>query len=369
MEDVERQRAAALLEAERRLHTIIEHAPIVLFAIDRQGVLTVAEGAAMERLGVNQVEAVGHSLFEIYPPDHAILKNFARALQGECFVAEVRAQGRVWETRYSPLTDEGEIKGVIGVATDVTDRKRAEAERDWLLTVEKAARAAAEEALRAREEFLCIASHELNSPLTVLKLQLQDALRQPETTAAPRLARLLDRANRQVDRLARQVNDLLDATRIGTGQLTLKREPTDLAELAAEVVARENEAFTRAGCAPTLIAPAPVVGSWDHMRLEQVLENLLSNSRKYGPGAPIEVLVESSGTVARLAVRDYGPGIAAADQLRIFERFERAVPLREYGGLGLGLYIARQIAAAHGGTIGVQSTPGQGALFTLTLPI
>lgn len=114
---------------------------------------------------------------------------------------------------------------------------------------------------------------------------------------------------------------------------------------------------------------ASIVGRWDRMRLEQVVMNLLSNAMKYGEGKPIRVVVEAAGDTAVLAVSDRGIGIAAKDQERIFDRFERAVSVDHYGGLGLGLFVAKQLVEAMGGTIGVDSKEGCGATFTVRLPL
>jgi signal transduction histidine kinase len=127
--------------------------------------------------------------------------------------------------------------------------------------------------------------------------------------------------------------------------------------------------LAQAGCSVQFSAASPVVGRWDRLRLEQVVTNLLSNAMKYGAGKPIEVVVEGNGERARLAVRDHGLGISETAQRRIFGAFERAVSERHYGGLGLGLYIARQLVVAHGGSIRVESKPGLGATFTVELSL
>ena len=172
---------------------------------------------------------------------------------------------------------------------------------------------------------------------------------------------------RQGTRLTHLVEALLDVARLSTGRLQLGREEFDLAELAREVTGRFAEDLARAGCELQLHL-RPVRGCWDRLRVEQVLTNLLANAIKFGPGQPIEVHVEGEGGLARLVVRDHGQGISPEAQQRIFERFERAVSFRSFGGLGLGLYVSRQIADAHGGRIRVASEPGHGATFTVELP-
>jgi signal transduction histidine kinase/CHASE1-domain containing sensor protein len=227
--------------------------------------------------------------------------------------------------------------------------------------------ARAQEAVSARDEFLSIASHELKTPLTSLVLHsdsLRAVARRGEVDQAARKAEII---RRNVDRLSRLVSSLLDISRISSGRLDLELEEVDLAEIARDVAARFEEESRRAACPLRISAPRPVVGRWDRMRLDQVVTNLLSNAIKYGPGKPVEVSVEVDGPRATLSVRDHGIGISEADQLRIFQRFERAVSKRNYGGFGLGLWIVRQIVEALGGSVHVQSAPGGGSLFTVVL--
>lgn len=161
---------------------------------------------------------------------------------------------------------------------------------------------------------------------------------------------------------------LLDVSRISAGRMKLTWEPVDFAVVVREVVSRYEDQADKQGTSLRVDAPASLVGTWDAMRLEQVVVNLLDNALKYGPGKPVRLrLVEDSGR-AILTVKDEGIGIAPGAQGRIFERFMRAVSDRHYGGLGLGLYITKSCVEAMGGSIHVQSEPGQGALFTVVLP-
>jgi signal transduction histidine kinase len=177
--------------------------------------------------------------------------------------------------------------------------------------------------------------------------------------------------NRQVESLVRLVETLLDVSRVQLGSFSLKTEPgVDLGEVAREVVYRHRPQWEAACEAVTLqVEAAPLCGQWDRLRLEQVVGNLLSNAIKYGAGHPIEVAVSREAHAARLEVRDHGIGIPAKDRERLFNRFERAVPASNYGGLGLGLYITRQIVTAHGGTISCESEPGAGSTFVVELPL
>jgi PAS domain S-box-containing protein len=225
----------------------------------------------------------------------------------------------------------------------------------------------ATEAIAVRDEFLAIAGHELNTPLTSLKMHLDSLCRGtfgPERTAAK-----LEAASRQTTRLAKLVNEMLDLSRITGGRLPLEPERFDLAVLVDEAVAHVGEDAEGAGSTIRLRAERPCFGSWDRMRLEQVVANLLTNAIKYGAGKPIDVeLARGPGARVRIVVRDHGIGIPREDQRRIFERFERAASARHYGGLGLGLWITRQIVEASGGSIAVDSEPGRGSTFVVDLP-
>ncbi|WP_437275188.1 AAA family ATPase [Sorangium sp. So ce375] len=234
--------------------------------------------------------------------------------------------------------------------------------------------AEAQEAIERRDEFLLVASHELKTPLTSLMMQAHLLARLlPRLRRAEVAPERLDAANqvmsRQIARLSHLVDELLDVTRLNAGRLTLARAPVDLAALTREVVERMKQQLASARCRTELDLEGPVVGHWDASRMEQVLINLLSNAMKYGAGTPIHVVVRREGDRALLLVRDHGMGIAEADQARIFERFERAVSIRNFGGLGLGLYIVRWIVASHGGAIHVESQPGAGATFIVELPL
>jgi PAS domain S-box-containing protein len=230
---------------------------------------------------------------------------------------------------------------------------------------------AARQAVQVRDEFLAVASHELKTPLTSLLLAVQAVLRitRKETLPPPEyLTRRLLMVEDQGKRLGVLVNDLLDISRIAAGRLHLEPQAMELTELIRQVLDQYQEDLAQAGCPVTLDATAPIRGYWDRARLEQVLINLLTNAMKYGRGRPITITAGTVGPIVRLQVRDEGIGIAPEHLERIFGRFERAVAPGKYGGMGLGLYITRQIVEAQGGSISVASAPGQGATFTVTLP-
>ncbi|NOK15492.1 hybrid sensor histidine kinase/response regulator [Corallococcus carmarthensis] len=229
------------------------------------------------------------------------------------------------------------------------------------------------ESVRTRDEFLRLVSHELRTPVSALSLNIQSLVRSLDVPAAdvtPEATRVKARTTeKHLQRLSRLVEQLVDVSEFVTGPLDLSREAVDLAELAANVVAQAQEKALRADCVLTLEAPLPVVGSYDRARLSQLLASLVDNALKFGMGKPVEVAVARAAGRVSVAVRDHGDGIGPDDQERVFERFERAVPANHHGGFGLGLWMARHIAEAHGGSIHHEPTEGGGATFTTVLPL
>jgi signal transduction histidine kinase len=223
-------------------------------------------------------------------------------------------------------------------------------------------------AVQVRDDFLAAAGHELKTPLAALLMQVQSMQRQLEKNIVPtNMVQRLEKAARAGTRLERLIDELLDVSRITAGRLHLEPAAMQLDELVHEVVERFVDQAASAGCTITVEA-APVTGIWDRARIDQVVSNLVGNALKYGRGHSVEVNVAARNGDAVLRIVDHGIGIAAGEQQKIFERFERAVQNRDFGGFGLGLWIARQIVEASGGTIEVDSSPGEGATFTVMLP-
>jgi signal transduction histidine kinase len=225
-----------------------------------------------------------------------------------------------------------------------------------------------EEAIRARDDFISIASHELRNPVHAIHLQILGVLHAARGNAELGGAWVADRVGRahdQVGRLGRLLDNLLDVSRITAGRLDLEIETVDLAEIVAVVVDRSRDQIGRT---EVVVDLAPVSGAWDRLRLDQVVTNLLSNAVKFGNGKPICIALTDDGETATLRVADQGDGMHTEQMDRLFARFERAVSNQRYGGFGLGLWITRQIVEAMGGSIGVQSVVGAGTSFTVQLP-
>jgi signal transduction histidine kinase len=216
-------------------------------------------------------------------------------------------------------------------------------------------------AIALRDDFLSIASHELNTPIAAMRLDVRTLLRSAEKQDLARVVAVSKRVDNSASRLVTLVDHLLDSTRVRSGRLELSREPFDLGELAAEVIDRFGESTIE-------LRRQPATGKWDRGRLDQVITNLLTNAIKYSDNKPIVVTVSMQGNAAELAVCDRGVGVPEAARGRIFDRFERIASSRNYGGFGLGLWISNEIVVAHGGSIGVRETEGGGSTFVVKLP-
>lgn len=230
-----------------------------------------------------------------------------------------------------------------------------------------------QEAIKSRDEFLSIASHELKTPLTSLTLQNQMRKRQLDkgevvTFEETKLRKMIDADDRQLRRINRLIDDMLDIARIRAQRLTIQKEVFDFCPFVSDVVERVAPQMEAAGCSFTLNLCEDVQIEADIYRIEQVIVNILTNALKYGAGKPIRIEIEKFTYKVRLLVHDEGPGINPEDSERIFQRFERATHGREISGLGLGLYISRQIVQQHEGALYVVSQSGKGSTFVMELP-
>lgn len=292
----------------------------------------------------------------------AIQKTLETKSDYNCLYRVIRPDGRViWIEAKGHLKFEGEIPvRFIGTSLDVTERQ-----------LEKQA---LQDSLRTRDEFLSIASHELKTPLTSLKLQLQfqhkiKKLNDPQKYNLNYLESQSERYGHQFDRLNRLVDDMLDVSRIQHGKLDMIKEEFNLSELLSEIINRYFSLFESNGYQVPVVQIVPsAVGNWDKFRIEQVIVNLLSNAIRYGEGKSVELLVTDNEHEVFLTVKDSGMGIDPIMHNRIFDRFERAVDSQKISGLGLGLYISKEVVNKHGGSLIVKSSLGHGAEFTFNLP-
>jgi PAS domain S-box-containing protein len=351
--------------------------------------LLFVNGALCEILGQDADELMGLSSLEalVIRDDVVTFKRSLRereddsASRGTFEVTVVHARRGLVTLEISARPFDGPVgpRVFAAVIRDATERRRQEAElrashealeRRIEERTEKLRRAhdEAREAVAARDDFLSMASHELRTPLTPLLLQIQSILRSFRVAAQKpseeRVLSDLSRIERQVARMVRLVDHMLDISRIGAGRVHVEACEVDLCGIAREVTSR----FIAEGASVTLDCDGSLVGEWDPLRLDQILTNLISNAVKYGDDKPIGVKVRGDATHAWVEVKDSGVGISPCDQARIFERFERAAEEPKVAGFGLGLWIVRQIVEAHGGAVGVASEFGAGSTFVVELP-
>lgn len=363
---VERARAEA--QKEELFRALVENLPELAWSAQPDGSIDYFNRRWYEYTGTTFEEVRGWGWQKLHAPETLpeVLRRLRHSIAtGEPFEMEFPMRGadgvfRWFLTRMQPLRDShGEITRWFGTNTNVDEQRRQAT--------------ALKEAIEARDIFLSVASHELKTPLTPMALRLQGLSRaldqQASSLFVQQVRSYTESAKRQIDKLAALVNDLLDVSRISSRRFRMELEPTDLAALARDVVARFEPEAQRAGSTLELHAPPTLMARSAKLRVEQVLTNLVDNAIKYGAGAPISVTLERDGELARLIVVDQGIGVEPENLSRIFERFERAVSERNYGGLGLGLYISRTIVESLGGTIQLRSTPGRGATFIVELPL
>jgi signal transduction histidine kinase len=338
----------------------------------RDLVAQVAYAAATNqgRAGLRYVVTQGQSL--LYPDiSPAVLERLDPIQRDRAVQLGVRTYLAV------PLTVPGATIGVmawLGSSTrhlyDSQDLALAEAVAERIAAGLENARLyeMARQAIRARDEFLVLAAHELRTPLTALQLFAHDMQPVASRGAAADAARgaALDR---QVRRLGALIERLCDAARLRAEGMVLALDSCDLAGIVKERASAATERRRRGGSPIAVRADTPVVGRWDRTRMAQLVDELVDNAIKFGQGKPIEVALESDGKDAALMVRDHGVGIAPDHLASVFAPFERAVPKEHFGGLGLGLHVAKSIVEAHGGTIEASSQPGQGTTMIASLPI
>ncbi|WNG49765.1 PAS domain-containing protein [Archangium minus] len=341
--------------------------------VDRRGRVTAYNGRFLElwrisdelRKDWNGQKLLTYALTQVQHPEQfrERVEALRVAPEQESFDTFEMRDGRILERYSRPQRLGDTLIGRVWSYRDVTAERRAQAERERLLRE-------AQEAIRVRDDFLSIASHELKTPLTPLKLHLQ-VLKQKAVSGQPCPLPHVEKALTQVARLSGLINDLLDTSRIQAGRLELKQAPVPLRELIREVLAELRPVSTH----HTLEYEEPdeaLTIQGDRGRLAQVLVNLLENALKYSPmGGTIRITVERHGAQALVSVTDTGIGIPPDQKAHLFERFFRArnAPISGFGGLGLGLYICRDIVEHHGGRIWVESEVGFGSTFSFTLPV
>jgi PAS domain S-box-containing protein len=350
----------------RLVESVHEYA---IFVLDPQGCVVTWNPGAQRIKGYEASEIIGQHFSRFYPEGTArerLDAELRTAIDEGHFEEEnwrIRKDGsRFWaNVVITPIFVDGEVTGFTKVTRDLTERLRHEQERAEFIAKEVRARAE----VSARDAFLSVAAHELKTPMTTARAAVQMLIRAFRTRSDldPGQTRYLELVNEQVDKLGKLVNRLLETVQIQNGRLSLFKERTNVAGLLGQIVEHIGHPADQA---IALTGPSALFADIDPLRFEQVVTNLLTNAIKFGLGKPIEVGLEQDGSVFRLTVRDGGSGIPDDRRAQVFERFFQANPARS--GMGLGLFISKEIVASHGGSIAYECPAGGGTLFTVTLP-
>lgn len=375
-----------LQRQEDFLEALVENIPDMIFVKEAKELRFVRFNKAGENLlGYNREDLIGKNDYDFFPKDEA---DHFTALDREVFkekkMLEIQIEPiqtknkgtRLLHTKKIPLLDEaGKPQYLVGISEDITEKIQAEKDKQKIFQ-EQIAREEVEKSLQAREEFISVASHELKSPISALKLQAEmfrNNIKKnlPDAYSPERINKVIDLTEKEVARLDRLVNDMLDASRISSGNLTMSFTKFDICGLVNDLILKMNDFFIQSNCKPPVLrcSQSPMIGNWDHMRIEQVMTNLLTNAVRYGKNRPFEVNISQKDKVILITVKDQGMGISPDNLQKIFNRFERAIERNEVSGLGLGLFISKQIVEAHKGKIWAESELGKGSTFFVELPV
>lgn len=352
-----------LAENEKLLSTILDTLPVAVFVKDikKNFEFKIWNKFSEKLFGINAENLIGKSDYDMFSKKQAdwFRKKDIEACQSHEIIeipeeiTQTQNGPIVLHTKKAIIRDKiGNPLFLLGVSDNITDIKNT---TDDL-----------RKALSARDEFLIIASHELKTPITSLKLRLQILLR--NTSLDSKVINQLEIILSQVDRLTKLINTILDVSRIQTGKFIVELSSFDLNQSIAEVLEEFAEEILNSHCHVEVDIPPNVIVFWDKARIEQVLINLLSNAIKYAPASNISIIVTQDKKRTTLIIKDTGPGIPKEKQALIFNRFERAGAPVSVSGLGLGLYISKQIIEAMSGVIKVEGQEGKGTSFTIELP-
>jgi PAS domain S-box-containing protein len=360
----------ALRESREKLSYALASAKMGVWTVDIKNNSANMSQEALNIFGIDNAGDIANIINKVIHPEdrEKAFSDLGKAISdGGEYYSEYRITDRdgkiKWILAQGQVTKDAEGNPVTlaGIIMDITERKAAEV--------------SLQQTIKARDEFLSIASHELKTPLTSLKLQMEiqkRLLKRNDGSAftESNIQSLITMINKQVNRFNRLVDDMLDVSRIQTGNLPLHKKKFEICDLIKETLSRLEPMFTAEGYEqPEFNHCSPVEGIWDRLRIEQVIVNLLTNAIRYGNKKPISVVVTSTPVRVLIAVKDHGHGIAEENQEIIFGRFERAISANEVSGLGLGLFISKQIVLGHQGKIWVESALGKGSTFFIELPL
>lgn len=369
----------ATKQLHRRFQALADYSIHPNLLKDNKGKILYASRSLHDLLGIHPDEIIGQDLTPlVHPDDQAKFKEFYKSVSRthntrQHLKLRLRNQTGEWKWVQNDvlnLLKHHDIRAVVATLQDISTQKRLDEQRITNLARARQATVEAEQAVRSRDEFLSVASHELKTPLTTVLLQIQKTMKQILTQSladfeGEKLLSSLRTVESQGQRLAFMIKDLLNVSLISTGQIKLVKQEVKLDKLLKSIVTRFRE---QSKSPIKIVTKNQIVGNWDEIRLEQILGNVIGNAIKYGRNNPITVRVSKETNFARIAITDQGDGIDKNDLRRLFKLFERGSKNR-HTGLGVGLFISRQIARSHGGDLTVKTEKNKGSTFILTLPL
>ncbi len=380
------QLRSALSDDLLSLQTLIDQVTDYLWIKDLQSHFIVANKALAQDSGLERsTDLIGLSDFDLHDPEKAqqfreselaVIKSGKAQIDNEEAIVDAEGNVKTFSSSKMPLRDDnGEIIGLIGVARDISCRKKAEEHRRRAFEAEETSRQLTKTLEYEREinaqqrQFVSMASHEFRTPLAIIDGAAQRLLRNRDEMAPEYVGDKAQQIRNAVARVVELMESILSFEKLASGAAALSRDACNLGQILAACCDRQAElspehaiAFDPGSLPPTFVG--------DKSALEQVFTNLLSNAVKYSPDAPqIEVKGWVDGSTAHIAVSDHGLGMDEDDVPKVFERFFRARTATGIAGTGIGLHLAKQIVELHGGNITVESQRGKGSTFTVSLPL
>ena len=352
------EKVFTLQGAEHPYRVLIESMNEGAISLSKDGTVLYCNSAFARKIGVPLDQIMGHDFSEFVPEgkrdalQRLIAQGCRESVRAEMTLVSTSGDSLPTQLSLNPVSLE-ESASIGVVVTDLSERKRNEQ---------------AEAAVRMRDEFLAIASHELRTPLSTLVLRLGLLERHAENGDMKQVQSSVRRAEDQTERMRRLVDRLLDVSQLASGKLKVELAPCDLSNVIKDVAERFLEDALNGGTELRLTVANGIHTRADRFRLDEAIGNVISNAIKYGGGQPVDIQLKTKGDKALLIVQDRGIGIPVEDLERVFGRFERTAVSRNYGGLGLGLFIAHQIIEQHAGSIRAESRSGGGARIVIELP-
>jgi PAS domain S-box-containing protein len=352
------EKVFTLQGAEHPYRVLIESMNEGAISLSKDGTVLYCNSAFARMIGVALDQIMGHDFSDFVPEGkrdalkRLIAQGCRESVRAEMTLVSTSGDGLPTQLSLNPVNLE-ESSSIGVVVTDLSERKRNEQ---------------AEAAVRMRDEFLAIASHELRTPLSTLVLRLGLLERHAENGDMKQVQSSVRRAEDQTERMRRLVDRLLDVSQLASGKLKVDLAPCDLSNVIKDAAERFLEDALNGGTELRLTVADGIHTRADKFRLDEAIGNVISNAIKYGGGKPVDIQLKTKGDKALLVVQDRGIGIPVEDLERIFGRFERTAVSRNYGGLGLGLFIAHQIIEQHAGSIRAESRSGGGARIVIELP-